>query len=159
MFCQKCGSQNPDNAQFCQKCGAPMGVNSAPNMGPNPNMGPGYQQGTGLQKNVAALLSYLFGWITGLIFYTTEKDRFVRFHAMQSIIFSAVFTAFEILIIIINAILWSTFAWGLITVISILNTIIAICVVGVIILCMVMAYQNSWFKLPVIGNYAEKFVK
>ena len=29
MFCEKCGANNPDNAQMCMSCGAPM---SAPEM-------------------------------------------------------------------------------------------------------------------------------
>ena len=43
-------------------------------------------QGTGLPKNTAAALSYVLGWITGIVFLLLEKDPFVRFHAMQSII-------------------------------------------------------------------------
>src|SRR6476659_5980561 len=44
---------------------------------------------TGLDENVAALLSYIAGWITGLVFFLIEKDsRLVRFHAMQSLILS-----------------------------------------------------------------------
>jgi uncharacterized membrane protein len=47
----------------------------------------------GMQANLAALLSYLLGFITGIIFYVIEKDnKFVRFHAMQSTItFGALF--------------------------------------------------------------------
>ena len=42
---------------------------------------------TGLDENIAALLSYVFGWLSGLIFFLIEKDsRLVRFHAMQSIL-------------------------------------------------------------------------
>src|SRR4026207_107739 len=45
---------------------------------------------TGLDENLAALLSYVFGWISGLIFFLIEKDsRLVRFHAMQSILLGA----------------------------------------------------------------------
>jgi len=45
---------------------------------------------TGLDENIAALLSYVFGWVSGLIFFLIEKDsRLVRFHAMQSILLSA----------------------------------------------------------------------
>ena len=44
---------------------------------------------TGLDENLAALLSYVAGWITGLVFFLIEKDsRLVRFHAMQSLILS-----------------------------------------------------------------------
>src|SRR4029079_8699978 len=46
---------------------------------------------TGLDENVAALLSYIFGWVSGLIFFLIEKDsRLVRFHAMQSLLFNIV---------------------------------------------------------------------
>src|SRR5690349_25147298 len=44
---------------------------------------------TGLDENIAALLSYIAGWVTGLVFFLIEKNsRLVRFHAMQSIILS-----------------------------------------------------------------------
>ena len=43
---------------------------------------------TGLNKNTSAALSYVLGAITGVIFLVLEKDPFVRFHAMQSIVFS-----------------------------------------------------------------------
>ncbi len=42
--------------------------------------------GTGLKKETAAALSYVLGAITGIIFLVLEKDPFVRFHAMQSIV-------------------------------------------------------------------------
>src|SRR5215204_2867248 len=44
---------------------------------------------TGLDENIAALLSYIFGWVSGLVFFLMEKEsRLVRFHAMQSILLS-----------------------------------------------------------------------
>ena len=48
---------------------------------------------TGIQPNVAGLLSYVLGWLTGLIFFLIEKEnKFVRFHALQSmIVFGALF--------------------------------------------------------------------
>jgi len=49
---------------------------------------------TGLESNIGGLLSYVLGWITGLIlFLIEEKDEFIRFHAMQSIIFFGAITA------------------------------------------------------------------
>ena len=41
---------------------------------------------TGLSENVAGLLCYILGWITGLIFLLIDKRPFVRFHAAQSIV-------------------------------------------------------------------------
>src|SRR6185503_20691729 len=47
---------------------------------------------TGLDENVASLLAYVFGLVSGLIFFLIEKDsRLVRFHGMQSILLSGVF--------------------------------------------------------------------
>ena len=48
---------------------------------------------TGLEQNVAGLLCYVLGWITGIIFLLLEKDnKFVRFHAVQSIIVFGAYT-------------------------------------------------------------------
>ena len=53
---------------------------------------------TGLDENVAGLLCYVATWITGIIFFVIEKDsKFVKFHAMQSII---TFAAINVLMII-----------------------------------------------------------
>src|SRR5207302_6020497 len=43
-------------------------------------------QRSGLSENLAALLSYVFGWITGLIFLLIDKRPYVRIHAAQSIV-------------------------------------------------------------------------
>src|SRR3954466_11630516 len=65
---------------------------------------------TGLDENIAALLSYIAGWITGLVFFLIEKDsRLVRFHAMQSLILSGggfvVLLVFWIVVFILSLIL------------------------------------------------------
>src|SRR5260370_36014888 len=64
---------------------------------------------TGLDENVAALLSYIFGWLSGLIFLLLEKEsRLVRFHAMQSILLN-------VLSVVIGIVLWiGTFMFVLI---------------------------------------------
>jgi len=107
-------------------------------------------KGTGLEPNVAGLLCYLVGWITGLIFYLIEeKDEFVRFHAMQSII---VFGAITVLSIIFGILcMWLV---GLI-----LGPILWIGTIILWILLMVKAYQGERFKLPIAGDLAEKYSK
>jgi len=91
-----------------------------------------------MQANMAAFLSYLMGFITGIVFYIIEKEnKFVRFHAMQSIItFGFLFVLSFILPLIpsIGALL-SPLLW---------------------IVLMVKAYNGEKFKLPVVGNIAEK---
>jgi uncharacterized membrane protein len=104
--------------------------------------------GMGLEPNVAGLLCYVLGWITGIIFLLLEKDnKFVRFHAVQSIV---VFGAISVVSIVLG--------W-----IPILGTIIS-SLLGILafvlwIILMVKAYQGQLFKLPVAGDFAEKQTK
>jgi len=100
---------------------------------------------TGMQANVAALLSYVLGWVTGLIFYLIEKDnKFVRFHAMQSIV---TFGGLNVLIMVLIFI--PVLGWIVMPIVSILQFILWI-------LLMVKAYQGEMFKLPIAGDIAEK---
>ena len=120
---------------------------------------------TGLDENVAALLSYVFGWISGLIFFLIEKDsRLVRFHAMQSLLFNVLIAIIAIALWVVLAVLLvvSTQLPGIISsLISLIATLlwIAICVGALIawVFCLIKAYQSQYFKLPIIGNFAEKF--
>ncbi len=100
---------------------------------------------TGIQANVAALLSYLLGFITGIIFFLIEKEnKFVRFHAMQSMI------TFGVIFVLQWTVLLLPFL-GLF--------LIPILGVGSLILwivLMIKAYQGEMFKLPVIGDIAEQ---
>ncbi len=105
-------------------------------------------KGTGLEPNVAGLLCYLFGWISGLIFFLIEKDDFVRFHAMQSII---VFGAITVLSIIFGILFMVPFVGAILGAILWIGTLI------LWILLMVKAYQGERFKLPVAGDLAEKY--
>ena len=100
---------------------------------------------SGMDQNVAGLLCYVAGWITGLIFFLIEKEnRFVRFHAMQSIITFGGLTVLSI-------------ALGMIPFVNlVLLPILAILQLILWIVLMVKAYQGQLFKLPVIGDMAEK---
>jgi uncharacterized membrane protein len=84
--CTKCGAAVADNAGFCPSCGAPQsGAPASP--GPGTSSVPASAvRDAGLQENVAGLLCYLLGWITGLIFLLIDKRPFVQFHAKQSIV-------------------------------------------------------------------------
>ena len=120
---------------------------------------------TGLDENIAALLSYVFGWVSGLIFFLIEKDsRVVKFHAMQSILFNVLVAVTGIVLWIVTFILVliGTQLPGLLgTILSLLGTLIWILFsIGLLIawiMCLIKAFQGQYFKLPVIGNFAEKF--
>ena len=100
---------------------------------------------TGMNQNVAGLLCYLAGWITGLIFFLIEKEnRYVRFHAMQSII---TFGSLTVLFMVLGFI--PIVGWMLMPILAILQLILWI-------VLMVKAYQGQLFKLPMIGDMAEK---
>jgi len=100
---------------------------------------------TGMQPNVAALLSYVLGVLSGIIFFIIEKEnKFVRFHALQSILlFGGLFVAQLVLafIPVIGAILMPVISIG-----SLILWVIL----------MVKSYQGEKFKLPIVGDIAEK---
>ena len=100
---------------------------------------------SGLDENIAALLSYLFSIISGIIFLVIEKEnRFIRFHAMQSIFTFIFFLALNIVLGFIPIIGWiiALFVGPFAFVLS--------------IFLMVQAYKGKSFKLPFIGDLAEK---
>ena len=120
---------------------------------------------TGLDENVAALLSYVFTWVSGLIFFVMEKEsRLVRFHAMQAILLGATVTVIFIALWIVSFILGIIVGQvsGLLGVLVsgitfLLGLVFFIAAVIGWILCLIKAYGGQYFKLPVLGNFAEKF--
>ena len=145
--CTKCGANVADNAAFCPSCGATQG-------GASPSA-PVASTQTGLAENVAGLLCYLVGWITGLIFYFTDKRPFVRFHAAQSIV---IFGGLHIILIVLGMLFgvgimaggWGAFS-GAILLFHLLDLI------GFIlwILLMIKAYQGEKFRVPFAPDLAE----
>src|ERR1700735_3801578 len=104
-FCPKCGSEVAENVAYCPTCGTAQHAAAAT---PSPATSPTDSQ---MAENVAASLSYLLGWVTGLIFYFIDKRPFVRFHAAQSIV---VFGGIAVIFIVLNMFVGlSMFAGGL----------------------------------------------
>lgn len=98
-----------------------------------------------LAPNVAALLCYVGGWISGIVFLVLEqKNRFVRFHAIQSIAVFGILTLAGAVLVSIPVVGFG-FRW-------------AIWITGFIlwIILMVKAYAGEYFKMPWAGNFAEK---
>jgi uncharacterized membrane protein len=103
---------------------------------------------SGLEPNVAGLLCYVLGFITAIIFIVIEKEnKFVRFHAFQSLFFS-------IAIIVLNILLGVIYS--IIPFLAFVHPIISLAILVLWIFLMVKAYQNVLFKLPVIGDVAAK---
>ncbi len=100
---------------------------------------------TGLDPTLAALLAYLVGPISGVLFLVLErKSLFVRFHAMQSTI-----TFLALFVVSIVAGLLPLVGGFLGFAVSLLSLVLWI-------LLMVRAFQGEWYKVPVIGDMAEE---
>jgi uncharacterized membrane protein len=136
---------------------------ATPGSSPSPA---GSSSGSGLDPKAAAALSYI--WIVGLIFYFIEKEnRFVRFHAMQSILFGITNTVVMGLLVVVAIIMTFAFgiggaivggALGMIVNLLLIFWLIALVFLVGLIFAAVKAYQGQMFKLPIIGNMAEKIV-
>jgi uncharacterized membrane protein len=98
----------------------------------------------GIDPNISGALSYF--WIVGLIFFLIEKqNKFVRFHALQSLFYGV---GFWILAVLLNV--FSNFFFGL----SLLSDLLWLVWVIGAIYAAVQAYGGKWFKLPVVGDMA-----
>lgn len=143
----------------------------SPNYGTTDPATPQSKTGTGLDANIAAAISYF--WIIGVIFFFLEKDnRFVRLHAMQSILFGVAYGAIMIVLVILGMLftfigaaiaatagdaLGSLFGI-LVWLVWLLIWLVPVGLLVVLILTAVKAYQGKWTKIPLIGNMAEKIV-
>ncbi len=119
-------------------------------------MGMNKKTSTGIAPNISGLLCYVLGWISGLVFYLIEKDnKFVRFHALQSmIVFGSLFAA-QIVLNILMSVLTALHLSILIPVFILLSTLIFLASFILWIILMVKAFQEEKFKLPVAGDLAE----
>jgi uncharacterized membrane protein len=146
--CSKCGAAVADNAAFCPSCGATQGaVATAP---------PAASTQTGMSENVAGLLCYLLGWVTGLIFFLIDKRPFVRFHAAQSIV---VFGGLHIISVVLRMFFgvsimahgWTGLGAGVM-----LFHLLHLATFILWILLMVKAYQGERFRVPFAADLADQ---
>ena len=161
--CTKCGAALAEGSAFCGACGQPAGsMGGATAATQSTNIGAGSQPaGAGLTMNMAAALSYALGAITGVLFLVLEpykNDRFVRFHAMQSILYSV---ACVILAIAWN-IVWGTLAsivgfWVLAVDVP-LRLLVCLGIFLFWLFLMFQAYSQREYRIPWIGEIAAKQV-
>lgn len=99
----------------------------------------------GLDENTEALLCYIFGWVTGVIFLILEtKSKFVRFHAMQSLA-----TFFILFVLSLTAGFIPVIGWIIGLLLAPLSTIIWL-------ILMYKAFKGEKYMLPIIGPWAEQ---
>ncbi len=99
----------------------------------------------GLDENIEGCLCYVLGWITGIVFLVLEKEnKFVKFHAMQSLV------TFLVLFVVSLVI-------GMIPFVGvIISPLIGLLGLILWILLMYTAFKGERFKLPIVGDFAEK---
>jgi uncharacterized membrane protein len=156
--CAKCGSIVADDASFCNICGSPVSVVTSPvppPPPPSPSMG---AANAGMTSNVAGALAYLLGLVTGIIFLVLEpykRDPFVRFHAFQSIFLNVVLIIFSIVWsnIITMMVVSIGFLWGLF---GLIGSLVYLAFFIFWLFLMYKAYNRETFKIPIIGDIADK---
>ena len=130
-FCSGCGTAIADGTTTCAACSAAAPAAPAVTTAGN--------------DNLMGAISYF--WIIGLIFLLIEpynKNKFIRFHAFQSIFIAVAWFACWIILMVIPVIGW------------ILIPLVFLAFIITLIVVAVKAYQGNMFRLPVIGDMAAK---
>ena len=149
-YCSKCGGEVQTGVAFCPKCGQAQtgGQVAQTSQSAQP----------GMAENVAGLLCYVLGWVTGIIFFLIDKRPYVRFHAAQSIV---VFGGLHLINIVVGIMFGAGFmmmggrgGFGLgFALYSLINLIAFV----LWIVLMVKAYQGEKFQVPVAAGIAQSF--
>jgi len=140
-FCTVCGAQTPDGSTVCPACsrsGAPA-------------VRPAQATAGGLTDNLAGALAYLF--IPAIVFLAMEpynRNHFVRFHSFQSIFYCVALIALSVALSIL------TFIPIIGLILIPVHLLIGLGGFVVWIILTLKAYQGQMFKLPVVGDMAEK---
>ena len=112
---------------------------------------------TGLSARTEAILGYLFWWLGGLVFFVIErKNRFVRFHAAQSIIF---FGGVSVLLEALHLISLIPLLGFLLSIpLSFAGTIITVIAILTWLFMMFQMYRGRNFRIPIVSEYADRLV-
>jgi len=130
-FCKACG-QDIGTSAFCPKCGANQSSAAA---------APGSE---GLAENIAGLLCYAVGWITGIIFLLIDKRPWVKFQAAQSIAVFGGLSIIRIGLIFVG----HFFGWTIFGLIGLVGFVLWI-------FLMVKAYQHENVRIPIAADIAD----
>lgn len=116
----------------------------------------------GLDANIGALLCYLpvcpVNLIYSIIVIVSDKEnRFVRFHAFQSLLLSAIYLVVMIALTIIATLISALISGTLGSLFSLLTFVVVIGFIAAMVFGCIKGYQGQMFKFPVIGDLAEKW--
>lgn len=113
---------------------------------------------TGLDPKLAGLLCYILGPITGIIFFVAEKTHaVVRFHAAQSIVFGIAWVVLWVVLTIVGIVL-TRISWTLGNLFGLLTLLVWLGLFIVWIVLLIKGYSGEKWKLPILGDMAERMV-
>jgi uncharacterized membrane protein len=165
-FCPNCGAALPQHAGFCGNCGrsissgAPVAQMASAQSAAiaATQSAPAGAAASGLTPSVAGALAYLLGLITGIIFLALEPykhDRFVRFHAMQSILLSATYIVYRITFSFVVRMIAAVSGWLALALVPV-AFVISLGLFVFWLFLMYSAYKGREFQIPVIGPIAAR---
>jgi uncharacterized membrane protein len=160
-FCTKCGAQLGEGTGFCASCGAPAGSAGAAQSTPVAGAAAPATGSMPMTSNVAGLLTYILGFITGIVFLVIEpykNDKFVRFHAFQSIFFNVAIVVFWIAYSIVGSVLGFVSLGFMAVMMGLVGLLISLAILAYWIFLMYKAYNRELYKIPFIGDLAAKQV-
>jgi uncharacterized membrane protein len=133
------------------------------------------KSGLGLDGNVAAALGYPIGIFAIIALIIEKENRFVKFHALQSLLLHVAFTAVGIVLVVVIAIVLvvigmaaaaagggaagGTFSGIFVMISFLIGMAVMLAYVIALIISAVNAYSGQKFMLPVVGGLAEKWTK
>jgi uncharacterized membrane protein len=158
-FCPNCGTQVAENVAFCPTCGKGVGqagAGAAAAAQPAPQTPPpaGYANppatSAPLEENIAGMLAY-FTIIPAIVFLLIEpynKNRFVRFHCFQCLFAAGALFVLHVALSIVG--------YALPLIVIPIYMLLGLAELALWILLVIKAYQHVMFKLPIVGDLAEK---
>ncbi|MFC6013322.1 DUF4870 domain-containing protein [Nocardia lasii] len=116
---------------------------------------PNHPQSTGLDKKTSAILSYVLGWVTGIIFlFVGKNDPDVKFHAAQSVVFFGAVSVLNVVLSIVGSLL------GFVGIIfSLAGLALAVFAIVVWVMAMLQANSNGGARadLPIVGKFVAPY--
>lgn len=117
----------------------------------------------GLDGNITALIGYIIGIVALVLIFIEKDNKFVRFHAFQSVFLAVAYVVGIILLVILGVVVAilgqvsGTIAGILGLLLTLLWLVFLLGFLGALIYSAIKAYGGAMFKLPIIGGFAEKF--
>jgi uncharacterized membrane protein len=106
-----------------------------------------------MPEHVAAMLAYLFGWVSGLIFLFVDRRPFVRYHAAQSVV---VFATLSVILLILGDFFFASFLPAEARFFLALRRIVELIWLVATVVLMLKASAGERYRVPHAANYADR---